>query len=371
MVEYDEWGPEKIVQVYDPKTGMKGFAVIDNTALGPGKGGIRLEPDVTLDEVSRLARAMTWKCALADLPFGGAKSGIIADPKAANKQEIVAAFSRALKQEIPDQYVAAPDMNVGENEMRTFAKANGSLKSCTGKPLDMHGLPHELGSTGFGVYHSILVALEHIGLDAEGATVAIEGFGNVGQFTAKFLYEKGAKIVAVSDSKGAIHNPEGIEIPQLIDIKNRTGSVGNYTDAKKIDSSKLFELAVDVLVPGARPDVITKNNVEKVRAKIVAEAANIPMTYDMEKTLHKKGIVVLPDFVCNAGGVISSYVEYIGGDNDKAFHMIEEKITKNTKNVLDHSKEKGVMPRDAALSIAKDRVRKAMDERYRKLKTSG
>ncbi len=368
MVEYDEWGPEKIVQVYDPKTGMKGFAVIDNTALGPGKGGIRLEPDVTLDEVSRLARAMTWKCALADLPFGGAKSGIIADPKVANKQEIVAAFSRALKQEIPDQYVAAPDMNIGEIEMRTFAKTNGSLKACTGKPLDMHGLPHELGSTGFGVYHSILVALDHAGIDAEGATVAIEGFGNVGQFTAKFLYEKGAKIVAVSDSKGAIHNPEGIDIPQLIDIKNRTGAVGNYADAKKIDSSKLFELEVDVLVPGARPDVITKKNVEKVRAKIVAEAANIPMTYDMEKTLHKRGIIVIPDFVCNAGGVISSYVEYIGGDNDKAFHMIEEKITKNTKNVLEHSKEKGIMPRDAALSIAKDRVRKAMDERYRKLK---
>lgn len=363
MVEYDEWGPEKIVMVYDPKTGMKGFSVIDNTALGPAKGGIRLEPDVTIDEVRRLARAMTWKCSLAGLPFGGGKSGIVADPKSPIKQEIVAAFSRALKQEIPEQYVAAPDMNMAENEMRTFANANGSLNSVTGKPLDMKGLPHELGSTGWGVYHSIIVALSHLEMDVMDATVAIEGFGNVGQFTAKFLYEKGVKIVAVSDSKGGIYNADGLDVPKLIDVKNETRSVGNYADAEKIDQTELFLLDVDVLVPGARPDVITDDNVNQVKAKIVAEAANIPMSYDNESRLHERGILVIPDFVCNAGGVISSYVEYNGGSNDEAFSMIEEKITVNARKMFDDAKEKGVMPRDAALAIAKTRVREAMDAR--------
>ncbi|MCK5699018.1 MAG: Glu/Leu/Phe/Val dehydrogenase [Candidatus Aenigmarchaeota archaeon] len=367
MVEYDEWGPEKIVMVYDAKTGMKGFSVIDNTALGPAKGGIRLEPDVTIEEVARLARAMTWKCALADLPFGGGKSGIIADPKAVNKQEIVATFSRALKQEIPEQYIAAPDMNMGEGEMKTFANANGSLKACTGKPLDMQGLPHELGSTGFGVFHSILVALDHRNMDVNDVTVAIEGFGNVGQFTAKYLHEKGAKIVAVSDSKGGIYNPAGIDVPKLIEVKNNTRAVGNYEDAKKIRQSELFELDVDVLVPGARPDVITCKNIGDIKAKIVAEAANIPMTGEMEKVLHNEGILVIPDFVCNSGGVISSYVEHIGGDKDKAFKMIEEKITANAKMMLETAKEKCITPRDAGLIIARDRVKKAMDARYEKM----
>ncbi len=363
MVEYDKWGPQKIVMVYDPKTGMKGFTVIDNTALGPAKGGIRLGSDVTLEEVFRLARTMTWKCALADLPFGGGKSGIIADPKAENKQEIVAAFSRALKQEAPDQYIAAPDMNMGENEMKTFANANGSPKSCTGKPLDMQGLPHELGSTGFGVFHSILVALDHLNMDVVNTTVAIEGFGNVGQFTAKFLHEKGAKIVAVSDSKGAIYNPKGLNIPELIKIKNKTRKVGSYGDAKKIAQSKLFELEVDVLVPGARPDVITDKNVDRIKAKIVAEAANIPMTKEAEKILHNRKILVIPDCVCNAGGVISSYTEHIGGSSKDAFKMTEEKIRANCKIMLETAKEKGITPREAGLIIAQERIKKAMDKR--------
>ncbi len=364
MVEYDEWGPEKIVMVYDAKTGMKGFSVIDNTALGQAKGGIRLEPDVTLEEVARLARAMTWKSALADIPFGGGKSGIIADPKAGNKQGIIAAFSRALKQEIPEQYIAAPDMNMGEDEMRTFADANGSMESCTGKPLDMQGLPHELGFTGFGVFHSILVALAHLNMDMGGATIAIEGFGNVGQFTAKFLHGKGAKVVAVSDSKGAIYSSSGLDVPKLIEVKNETGAVGNYEDAEKITQSDLFELEVDVLVPGARPDVITCKNIGEIKAKIVAEAANIPMTGEMEKVLHHEGILVIPDFVCNAGGVISSYVEYIGGSNEEAFKMIEEKVTMNARMMFDIAKEKGITPRDAGLAIAQQRLRKAMDARH-------
>ncbi|NIU38813.1 Glu/Leu/Phe/Val dehydrogenase, partial [Candidatus Bathyarchaeota archaeon] len=228
----DEWGPEKILHVYDPKVGMKGILVIDNTTLGPGKGGIRMLPTITTEEVFRLARTMTWKCALAELPFGGAKSGIIADPKQMSKEkkmEIIRAFSRALKPVCPKLYVAAPDINTGEEEMAVFAQENGSMKACTGKPAHMCvkpgvkcGIPHEYGSTGFGVVQATLMAANYLGLDVEGATAAIEGFGNVGSYVTKYLTQIGVKVVAVSDSKGCIYNPEGLDYEKLYKVKRET-----------------------------------------------------------------------------------------------------------------------------------------------------
>ncbi|OYT55763.1 MAG: glutamate dehydrogenase [Candidatus Aenigmarchaeota archaeon ex4484_14] len=345
---------------------MHGIVVIDNTALGPGKGGIRMVPDVTVEEVRRLARAMTWKCALASLPFGGAKSGIMADPRkmgTKEKERIVKAFSRALKPLIPKQYVAAPDMNMAEDAMRWFAEANGDPRACTGKPADIGGIPHELGSTGFGVFHATKVAVEHLGLELNNMSVAIEGFGNVGIFTAKFLSEHGAKIVAVSDSKGCIYNEDGLNIEKLIKIKQDTRAVKNYKPGKILESKELFGLAVDVLIPGARPDVITSENFAKVKAKIIVEAANIPMKNDIEEEFQKKGILVVPDFVANAGGVISSYVEYIGGTPTDMFKMVEEKIKKNTKVVLQRARDNEVSPRKAAMSIAQERVKEAMAKR--------
>ena len=366
MIEYDEFGPEKILQVYDPLTKMRGVVVIDNTALGPGKGGIRMVPDITTEEVARLARAMTWKCSLAGLPFGGAKSGIMADPKKMSQEEkkqIVKAFSKALKPLVPNQYIAAPDMNMAEEEMRWFAEENGDPKACTGKPADISGIPHELGSTGFGVFHATKIAVEHLGLDLNHISVAIEGFGNVGMFTAKFLAEHGAKIVAVSDSKGCIYNEDGLNIEKLIKIKKETQAVKNYKPGKVLENEKLFGLEVDVLIPGARPDVITSENFHKVKAKIIVEAANIPMKPEIEEQFHKKNVLVVPDFVANAGGVISSYVEYIGVTPDDMFKMVEEKIKKNTKLVLERAEKDEISPRTAAVEIAKEKVKEAMIKR--------
>ncbi|MFH0949401.1 MAG: Glu/Leu/Phe/Val dehydrogenase [Candidatus Aenigmatarchaeota archaeon] len=368
MVTFDEFGPEKILEVYDAKTGMHGFVVIDNTALGPAKGGIRMTPSVSVDEVARLARAMTWKCAIAGLPFGGGKSGIIADTKSMNhKMDIIASFARALRPVSPSLYVAAPDMNTGEAEMAVFAEANGSLKSCTGKPANMCvrpgeecGIPHEYGSTGFGVFHASKVAAEHMGMEISGATIAIEGFGNVGSFAAKHLAEAGSKIIAVSDSKGCIYNEQGIDIEKLSDIKTKTGSVINYKPGKVLKNSEIFNLAVDIFIPSALPDVITEKNVNEVRAKIIVEAANIPVTAGAEKILHKRGVLVVPDIVANAGGVISSYAEYTGKGIDHMFKLVKEKITKNTKLVLDHADKEHLTPRDAAMNIAVERVREAM-----------
>ena len=371
----DEFGPEKALHVYDQKTKMEGYLVIDNTALGPGKGGIRMTPTVTIDEIGRLARTMTWKCALAGLPFGGAKSGIIADPKKITieeKKALIQAFSRALKQLCPSQYIAAPDINTSGEEMRWFVEANGSWKAATGKPKDMcthdHkgkqcGIPHEYGSTGFGVYHATRIAAEYLGLSIKGLRVAIDGFGNVGSSVSKYLYEDEAKLVAVSDSKGCVYNEEGLNYHELVKVKKETGSVVNYKPGKILQCGQLFALPVDVLIPAALPDVVNKGNVDKVSAKIIVEAANIPITPTIEEVLHKKGVLIVPDIIANAGGVISSYSEYKGYNPKQMFVAVERKITNNVMLVLDKAKEKGVKPRDIAMGIAIERVSEAMSKR--------
>ncbi len=361
-IKYDKFGPEKIIQVYDPKTGMKGITVVHNTSLGPGKGGIRMTPTVDVEEVYRLAETMTWKNALADIPFGGAKSGIIADDRKISQEEkdsIVAAFSKAIKRLAPAGYIAGPDMNMAEHEMEVFANANGDKKSCTGKPAEMGGLPHELGSTGFGVYHSTLVAIEHLGLKHDEISVAIEGFGNVGTFLMKFLTEKGIKVVGVSDSKGTIYNKEGLNYENLMKVKEKTGSVINYEDGEKLESKELLALDVEILIPAAIPNLITDENKNSIKAKIISCGSNLPITEGIEEEFHKKGILVIPDFVANAGGVISSYVETIEGTPDKMFEIVEEKITANTLEMLKRSRERNINPRDASMEIAKERVETA------------
>lgn len=363
MNREDEFGFEKVLEVYDQKTGMQGVCVIHNTARGPGKGGIRMVPDVSTDEVKGLARAMTWKNAMADLPFGGAKSGIKADPKKLTpiqKEEVMRAFARKIKDVVPDQYIAGPDMNVTEREMAQFADELGTPKACTGKPASVGGLPHELGSTGFGVAISTKVAVKHMGKDLHGMTVAIEGFGNVGTFAMKFLEEWGAKVVAVSDSKGTIYDKNGLKYADLMKIKSEKGTV-TAGKGEKLDAAKLFELPVDILIPGARPDVIHKDNVNNVKAKIVSEAANLPAKYEIEQVLMKKGVVVLPDFVANAGGVISSYCETMGWDPETMFKVVEGKIAPNTKIMLERAHNNDT--RKAAMEIARERVKDAMELR--------
>ena len=357
----DEYGPERILQVYDPKTGMRGVAVVDNTALGPGKGGVRLVPDITTEEVFGLARAMTWKNALAGIPFGGAKSGIRAPGNAPNKAELVAAFAEKIAPLVPSCYIPGPDMNIGENEMAVIAKTIGTPKAATGKPSSMGGLPHELGSTGYGVALATEVALEHAKIPLSGAKIAIEGFGNVGTFTAKFLSEMGAKVVAVSDSKGTAYLESGMDYETLMRVKKEKGTVTAYPGAAVLQAAQLFGLKCDVLVPGARPDVIRADNVGTVKARIIVEAANIPMKHEFERQLAKRGALVIPDFVANAGGVISSYVEFKGGSDKEMFALVKEKITQNTRLVIE--KAKGGDLREAALIIAKERVVAAMNKR--------
>ena len=354
----DEIGPEKVVKVYDPKSGMQGIVCIDSTKLGPAKGGCRLRPDVTEDEVIRLARAMSLKCAIAGLPFGGGKSGVIANDKELDKdkkKEIVVAYGKAIKNLAPSEYITAPDMNMAEEEMRWIVEGNGDKTCCTGKPKDIGGIPHELGSTGFGVVQSTLVALEHLKMDVKDVTFAVEGFGNVGEFVCKFLTEKGAKLVAVSDSRGVVVEKSGLNFDRLKKVKMEKGSVIAYGPGDVKKSNEILDVGCDVLVTAAIKDLIKHGDEDRLKFKLIVEGSNIPMHHDLEKKLHPK-ILVIPDFVANAGGVISSYVEFTNGTIEEMWKMVEDKIVENTKLML--SKIGDECPREVATDIAKERILK-------------
>jgi glutamate dehydrogenase (NAD(P)+) len=355
---YNAIGPEKIVKLYDPKTGMKAVVCIDSTVLGPAKGGVRMRPDVSENEAFRLARAMTFKCAIAGLPFGGGKSVIFADAKALTpeqKEAMVRAFGAGLKNIAPSEYVTAPDMNMPEETMRWIAEANGNKNCVTGKPADMGGLPHELGSTGFGVFHSTKVAADHLGIDLKNATFAVEGFGNVGQFAVKFLTEVGAKCVAVSDSKGVIQKMDGLDYEKLMSVKAEKKTVTEYGEGEVLEGNRILDVECDILITAAIKDLIKISDVSRIKSKLIVEGSNIPMSAETEDELHKKGVLVIPDFVANAGGVISSYVEFIGGSEEDMWKMVEKKITQNTKAVLKRLVGK-TCPRAIATEIAKERI---------------
>lgn len=363
----DKFGPEYIVKVYDPTIGMEGFLVIDSTVLGPGKGGIRMTPDVTEEEVFRLARTMTWKNALAGIPFGGAKAGIIwrgGDAKL--KKQFIQSFARAIQPFTPKKYIAGPDVNTGEKEMQWFVEATGNRRTATGKPANFSGIPHELGSTGFGVAHAALIAAELKGVDIKKARVAIDGFGNVGSFAFRHLKKFGARIVAVADSRGAAFSEKGLEAKKLAALKSQGKSVREYAGAKRLSREDLFGLAVDILIPASVTDVIHTKNKDAVKATIIVEGANIPMREKIEEALFQRGVLVVPDFVANAGGVISSYAEYRGYNPKTMFDLVEQKIKNSTRLILERSITLRENPRTVALAIAKEKVEARMEKNNKK-----
>ena len=359
---HDEFGPELVVEAYDPKSGMTGFCVIDNTWRGPGKGGIRMAPTVTKEEVLRLARTMTWKNAMADIPFGGAKSGIVTPPEILEdlkkKKQYMQAFAIKLDGLLMKKYIAGPDVNTTEREMQWFVEAIKNRKAATGKPSRLGGLPHELGSTGFGVAHALRIALKKLGIPEDKARVAVEGFGNVGSFVVKFLNDWGIKVVAVAERTTMVFLESGLEYGKLIKAK-KAGSIDKYSGAKVMNRNLVFGLAVDVLVPATVTDIINDSNKNSIKAKIIVEGANIPMRENIERELSKRGILIVPDFVANAGGVISSYAEHMGFSAKKMFRLVEDKVSNATRVVLDKILKTGDNPRDVALAIAQQKVRTA------------
>ncbi len=365
----DKWGPEKVLHTYDPRTGVQGILVVDSTARGPGKGGMRIAADVTAKMIFGLARTMTWKCALSDLPFGGAKAGIRADPFNADRIEVVRSFARAVAPYVPSHWISAPDMNVGEKEIEAFVNEVGDLRAATGKPDFLGGIPHETGTTGFGVGVSIEAFLDrakgemHLPESLRDLTVVIQGFGNVGSELAKFLHSRGARVVAICDYWSGIFNEKGIDINEVTKFsyaKSENETVSRYKGGKKIPRDSIFDIECDIFVPAAIGNVITAETAPRLKTKAIFEAANNPTSSDAERYLYKKGILTLPDILVNAGGVIGSYAEYKGQDIDEAFALIDSKIRENTALVLDRCLENHTMPRDVALLIAMNRVAEAM-----------
>ncbi|MEM3723145.1 MAG: Glu/Leu/Phe/Val dehydrogenase [Candidatus Hadarchaeales archaeon] len=348
------------------------YLVYHSMARGPPyKGGVRMSKDVTLEETIRLAELMTYKNALMDLPFGGAKAGIVADsslPREA-KATIMHGFAHEIRYElVSGNYVPAPDLGTGPSEMADIFGETHIRESVTGKPIGIGGLPGRLEATGYGVSAVCeRAAKEFLKGEISGTTVAIQGFGNVGSWAATFLSEKGAKVVAVSDARGGVIDRNGLKIEELRKYCAKTGSVAGF--GALITNEELLKLDVDILIPAAVGDVITERNAGEVRAKLIVEGANGPTTKGADEILEKRGVAVIPDILANAGGVVASYDEWRKGKSgtrtkkEETFKTIRGALLEVFDEVLEFSARRGVSMRKAALSVAAMRLSDTMAAR--------
>jgi glutamate dehydrogenase (NAD(P)+) len=352
-----------------------GYRVQHNMARGPAKGGIRFHPDVTLDEVKALAMWMTWKCALVNIPFGGAKGGVICDTKSMSMHEIEH-LTRRFTTEIsiiigPEKDIPAPDVYTTPQIMAwimdTYSMQKGySIPGVvTGKPLAIGGSLGRDKATARGCLYVVDEAMQALGLDPKGARVAIQGFGNAGMHAATLMAEGGYRIVAASDSRGGVANPKGLDVRGLVAHKTETGSVVGFGGGEKISNKDVLEYDCDVLVPAALEKVITEQNAPKIKAKIVAEAANGPTLPQADAILHDRGVMVLPDILANAGGVTVSYFEWVQDlqenfwEEDEINARLKQKMTRAFREAYEQSKRHGVNMRTGAYAVAVERVAEA------------
>lgn len=354
----DDLGPAKVIHLYDPRVPLRAIVVVDNVAAGPAIGGTRMAPDVTLDECNRLARAMTFKNAAAGLAHGGAKSVIAADPSMppAEKERTIRAFARAIA--TLTEYIPGPDMGTDE---RCMAWIRDEIGRSVGLPRELGGIPlDEIGATGWGLAVAAEAAQEAAGIRLRGARVAVQGFGSVGRHAARFLAEKGAVLVAASDTRGTLHHPDGVDLAALDQAKREGRSVLDGGRGHKLDVNAIVGIDCDIWIPAARPDVVTARNVGELKTRLVLQGANIPLTADAETVLHRRGVLSLPDFVVNAGGVICAAVEYHGGTETAAMATIAEKIAANTRALIETCRLTRAEPRAAAVAMARQRIERAM-----------
>jgi len=357
----DELGPYQVVYINRPAVGLRAVVAVDNVACGPAIGGARMAPDVTMAEAFRLARAMTFKNAAAGLAHGGGKSVIIGDPRmpVAQKERLIRAFAGAIAN-IQD-YIVGPDMGTDELCMSWIKDEIGRA---VGLPREIGGIPlDEIGATGLGLAAAIETAKDDAGIDLRGARIAVQGFGAVGKHAARFLAERGAILVAASDTSGTVADPGGLDIAALNALKDEGRPLAAHARGRKLGRDAIIDVECDVWIPAARPDVIRADNVGRLKTRMVAQGANIPCSDEAERALHEKGVLVLPDFIANAGGVICAAVEYHGGTQTAALSTIVEKIRANTRAVLDEAKRTRTPPRKAAIALAEARVRSAMATR--------
>jgi len=354
---------------------FEGYRVQHNMSRGPGKGGIRFHPDVTLDEVKALAMWMTWKCALVNIPFGGAKGGVIVDSKALSPRELEN-LTRRYTSEIsivigPEKDIPAPDVYTTPQIMAwimdTYSMQHGySIPGVvTGKPISIGGSLGRDKATARGCLYVVDEALAELGIAPQGARVAIQGFGNAGLHAAELMRAAGYTIVAVSDSRGGVHNAAGLDVAGLMTYKAETGSVVGFKGGEAIDNREVLEYPCDVLVPAALEKVITVDNAPRIKARVVAEAANGPTTPEADEVLFERGIMVLPDILANAGGVTVSYFEWVQDlqenfwEEDEINQRLRKKMVRAFKETLEQSKRHRVNMRRGAYCVAIERVAEA------------
>ncbi len=357
----DDFGPLKILHIHEPSARLQAIVVVDNVACGPSIGGVRMAPDVSVEEACRLARAMTMKNSAAGLAHGGGKSVIFADPRMAPtaKERLIRAFACAIK-DLHD-YIPGPDMGTDELCM---AWMRDEIGRAVGLPREIGGIPlDEIGATGYGLSHCVDVALEFCDFELEGARLVVQGFGSVGKNVARFLVEKGAVLVGVADSGGAIFHKRGLDVQRLLALKEEGRGVTAYEGADCFAREEVISFACDIWIPAARPDVIHLDNVDRLQARLVVSGANIPFSPEVAEILHSRGVLVIPDYIANAGGVICAAVEYHGSTQAIAFQEIAEKIKCNTTAVLEAMQEKNILPRQAADELAANRLHRAMATR--------
>lgn len=351
---------------------LTGFRVQHSVARGPAKGGIRYSPDLTLDEVRALASWMTWKCAVVDIPFGGAKGGVICDPKKLSQGELERITRRYTSELIeffgPEKDVPAPDVSTNEQVMAwvmdtySMHMRQTVTSVVTGKPIELGGSRGRHEATGRGVRVACLEALRHLNLPVEGCRVIVQGFGNVGSAAAHLLMEAGCKIVGIAEYDGGLYNGNGIDIRSLMHHRQRHDSIVGFPSAEMAESAELLTAACDILIPAATENVLTSRNATKIQAKIVCEGANGPTTAVADDILADKGIFIVPDILANAGGVTASYFEWVQ-DRQGYFwkeelvnERLEEILKKSFERVLHYSRTHKVNNRIAAYMLAMDRV---------------
>ena len=354
---------------------FEGYRVQHNLSRGPGKGGIRFHPDVTLDEVKALAMWMTWKCALANIPFGGAKGGVICDTKAMSSKEIEN-LTRRYTSEIsiiigPEKDIPAPDVYTTPQIMAwimdTFSMQHGySIPGVvTGKPIAIGGSLGRDKATARGCLYVVNEAVKELALERKGARVAIQGFGNAGMHAAELMAADGYSIVAVSDSRGGVANPKGLDVAGLITFKQETGTVAGFSGGERISNKDVLEYDCDVLVPAALEKVITRENAPRIKAKIIAEAANGPTLPEADQILHERGIMVLPDILANAGGVSVSYFEWVQDlqenfwEEDEVNERLRRKMVRAFRETLEQARKYKTDMRHGAYVVAVGRVAEA------------
>jgi len=322
---------------------FEGYRVIHDNVLGPSKGGIRYAPDVTLEEIKALAAWMTWKCAIVNVPFGGAKGGVRCNPKELSTTELERMTRRYTSNMLevfgPDRDIPAPDMNTNEQIMAwimdTYSMNVHRTETAvvTGKPTILGGSHGRKEATGRGVVTVTLAALNKLGIMPNKCTVAVQGFGNVGSISAQLMYEQGARIIAISDITGGYYNDEGIDIPEAIRYSEENDrSLEGYPDAEPISNEELLQLKCDVLIPAAKEDQISRKNADSIRARVIAEGANGPVTANADSVLEEKGIMVVPDILANAGGVTVSYFEWV--QDRQGYFWTEERVNRRLNRMM-------------------------------------